>query len=164
MSGSFDLGFAAFVAVNMVAASSGGLFRPGEWYEHLAKPSWRPPNWLFAPAWTVLYGMNASAGWLIWESGDWAQIKPAIIVYGMSLVLNACWSGIFFGLRRLGLALGELIFLWLSILIKIILFLPLDQTAALLLVPYLCWVTFAGVLNLAMWRLNPSLSQSQGSV
>jgi tryptophan-rich sensory protein len=77
-------------------------------------------------------------------------------------VLNACWSGIFFGLRRLDLALVELIFLWLSILAKIILFLPLDHTAALLLVPYLCWVTFAGVLNHAMWRLNPTLAQSAG--
>jgi tryptophan-rich sensory protein len=155
MNESGGLGLFAFVALNMVAASSGGLFRPGEWYEHLAKPRWRPPNWLFAPAWTLLYSINAYAGWVIWDSGDWEMIRPAMSVYVISLVLNACWSGIFFGLRNPGLALVELVFLWLSILAKIILFLPLDQTAALLLVPYLCWVTFAGILNHAIWKLNP---------
>ena len=160
MSGSDSLGLLVFVVMNMVAAASGALFRPGDWYEALAKPRWRPPNWLFGPAWSVLYSMNAVAGWLVWRDHDWETARGALAVYGVSLILNAGWSGVFFGLRRPGLALVELVGLWLSIAAMIAAFLPLHEGAALLLLPYLCWVTFAGVLNHAIWRLNPQVSQA----
>ena len=145
---------AGFVAANVAAASSGALFRPGDWYEHLNKPWWRPPNWLFGPAWSVLYLMNTTAGWFIYKS-DSEDAPRALTVYGISLALNAAWSGIFFGLRRMDLALLELIALWMSIALMIVLFRPIDETAAMLLYPYLAWVSFAGVLNFTMWRLNP---------
>lgn len=143
-----------FIAVNLVAASSGAIFKPGDWYETLAKPWWRPPNWLFAPAWMVLYLLNAIAGSRIYETAAPEALPVLMGVYGVSLALNAAWSGFFFGLKRPDWALGELVLLWLSVLAQILLFLPVDQTAAFLILPYLAWVTFAGVLNLAMWRLN----------
>ena len=149
---------AVFVAVNVAAASSGALFRPGDWYEDLNKPWWRPPNWLFGPAWTVLYFMNTAAGWFIWKSGS-EDTARALTVYGISLALNAAWSGIFFGLRRMDLALIELIALWVSIAAMIVLFRPIDEMAAVLLYPYLAWVSFAGVLNWTMWRLNPRAAE-----
>jgi tryptophan-rich sensory protein len=144
-------GLAGFIAANFVAALSGALFRPGAWYASLAKPSWRPPDWLFAPAWSVLYTMNAVAGWLVWraDGGTWP-----LVVYGVSLMLNFGWSGIFFGLRRMDWAFYWLIALWLSIAGTMLAFAPHSRTALWLLVPYLAWVTFAGVLNRAMWRLN----------
>lgn len=147
------IGLAGFVIACMLAASSGAIFRPGTWYDSLAKPSWRPPNWLFGPAWTVLYIMIATAGWLAWKKAGLVSLPIAI--YAIQLLLNAAWSGLFFGLRRMDLAFGELVLLWLSIAATIWAFQPVDQTAAWLLVPYLCWVTFAGALNFTMWRLNP---------
>jgi tryptophan-rich sensory protein len=142
---------AVFGALNVAAASSGALFRPGAWYESLEKPWWRPPNWLFGPAWTVLYAMIAVAGWLVWQAGGrgWP-----VAVYLASLVVNAGWSAIFFGLRRMDWAFAWLILLWLSILATIAVFAPVSTSAAWLLVPYLGWVTFAGVLNWSIWRLN----------
>ena len=144
----------AFIAVNCAAASTGAIFRPGAWYETLRKPSWTPPNWLFGPAWSILYAASAFAGYLVWISAAPGEATVPLIVYGAQLILNGLWSGIFFGLRRPDLAFGELILLWLSILATIGAFWAVRTDAALLLVPYLAWVTFAGALNFAVWRLN----------
>jgi translocator protein len=149
-------GLWGFIGACFVAALSGALFPPGQWYEGLKKPSWRPPNWLFAPAWTLLYAMIAIAGWLVWREAGFAGAPVALGLWGLQLALNAAWSGLFFGMRRMDLALAELVLLWLAILATIVAFYPIQSTAALLMAPYLAWVTFAGVLNFAMWRLNPT--------
>lgn len=147
-----------FVGVCFSAALSGAIFRPGEWYERLAKPSWRPPNWLFAPAWTVLYLTIAVSGWLVWRKAGFASAAVPLSVYLVSLLFNAAWSGIFFGLRRPDLALLDIALLWLSIAATIVVFAPVDQAASWLLAPYLCWVSFAAALNFAVWRLNGGIS------
>ncbi|WP_420391933.1 TspO/MBR family protein [Acuticoccus sp.] len=149
----------AFVAVNFAAASTGGIFRPGTWYEELRKPSWTPPNWLFAPAWTVLYALIAYAGYLVWRSAAPGEATVPLIVYGVHLALNASWSAIFFGLKRVDLAFLELVVFWLSIVATIALFYQVRVEAALILLPYLAWVTFAGALNLAIWRMNAPIRQ-----
>ena len=145
---------AGFIGACFVAAMSGAFFRPGQWYEHLAKPRWNPPNWVFAPAWSVLYLTIAVSGWLVWRKAGLAGAPGAFAVYFVSLLINALWSACFFGLRRIDLALIDVTFLWLSIVATIAVFAPLDRIAAFLLVPYLCWVSFAGILNLTVWRLN----------
>jgi benzodiazapine receptor len=143
-----------FVGVCGFAASTGAVFPPGEWYAHLVKPVWRPPNWLFAPAWTILYLTIAVSGWLVWWDYGFAAAALPLAVYATQLVLNAAWTPIFFGLHRPDLAFFEIVLLWLSILATMVLFYPLNAGAAGLLVPYLAWVTFAAALNLAIWRLN----------
>ena len=148
------LALAGFLAACVAAASSGALFRPGAWYEGLAKPPWRPPNWAFAPAWTVLYVTIAVAGWLVWREAGFGRGGPALGIYAVQLLLNALWSALFFGLRRPDIAFAEVVALWLSILATILAFHPLHAGAAWLLVPYLCWVTFAAALNFSIWRLN----------
>ena len=145
----------AFIGICALAASSGALFPPGRWYESLRKPSWRPPNWLFGPAWTVLYAMIAVAGWLVWTAAGPGERLVPMSVYGLQLVLNAVWSGIFFGMKRMKLALGEMALLWLSIAVNIAVFWPVHKVAALMLVPYLAWVSFAFMLNRALVKLNP---------
>ena len=144
----------SFIAVNLLAASSGAIFKPGPWYESLQKPVWCPPNWLFAPAWMVLFLINAWAGVRVFEAAAPEAVVGLMALYGISLVLNAGWSAFFFGAKRPDWALSELVFLWLSIFAQILLFAPVDQTASFLLMPYLAWVSFAGVLNFSMWRLN----------
>jgi tryptophan-rich sensory protein len=144
----------AFIAVCTAVAMSGAIFTPGEWYDHLKKPRWRPPNWLFGPAWFVLYAMIAVSGWIVWTNTEpGARLFP-MTVYGAQLALNAAWSGIFFGLRQMKAALIEMAFLWLAILANMLVFLPIHQGAGLMLVPYLAWVSFAFALNWSVWRLN----------
>lgn len=140
-----------FIGLNLLAALSGAFFRPGEWYERLAKPRWCPPDWLFGPAWAVLYLMIAIAGWLVWER---AGLGVAIAVYLGHLLVNAGWSAIFFGLRRIDWGLAWIVLLWFSILATILVFAPISTTAAALLVPYLAWVGFAAALNAAIWWMN----------
>ncbi len=154
MTSSDALALAGFFVACLAAAMTGALFRPGLWYEGLAKPSWRPPNWLFPPAWSVLYATIAVSGWLVWRQEGLAGAAFPFAVYGAQLLLNAAWSALFFGLRRPDLAFGEVILLWLSILATILVFRPLNGLAAALLLPYLGWVGFAGMLNFAIWRLN----------
>jgi tryptophan-rich sensory protein len=137
------------VAVAMAAASTGAIFKPGTWYERLAKPAWTPPNWAFPVVWSTLYLAMAISAWLVWKAGGRTAL-PVLAVYGLHLLLNAGWSWIFFGLRRLDLAMAELTFFWLSILAVIVLFAGFSTIAAWLLVPYLAWVSIAGFLN---WRL-----------
>ncbi len=148
------IGLACFIAACFLAALTGAWFRPGEWYERLRKPSWRPPNRLFAPVWTILYLMIAVAGWLIWREARFAGASLPLALYALQLVLNGSWSPLVFGLHRLDLGFVDIVLVWVSIVATIVLFYPIHVGAALLLVPYLAWVTFAAVLNFAVWRLN----------
>jgi translocator protein len=147
------IALAVFIALNLAAAASGAVFRPGDWYASLDKPSWVPPNWAFPLVWSVLYAMITASGWLVWQQAGWSAL-PALSIYVLSLVLNAAWSGLFFGQRRMDLAMIDVVLLWLSIAAVIALFWPIRALAALLLVPYLAWVTVASALNLRMIQLN----------
>lgn len=144
----------AFGGATFAAASAGAVFRPGEWYRRLDKPRWRPPDWLFAPVWTLLYAMIALSGWLVWREKGLADAAVPLAVYAIQLVLNAAWSPIFFGLRRPGLAAIEIGLLWASIVATVLLFHPVSPVATWLIVPYLAWVSFAAALNLSIWRRN----------
>jgi len=143
-----------FIGACFLAATSGALFRPGMWYERLRKPGWRPPNWLFAPAWSALYLTIAISGWLVWRRAGFSGAPVPFTVYGISLLFNAAWPAFFFGLRRPDLAFVELILLWFSIVAVIAEFHPIESNAALLLLPYMAWVTFAGALNFTIWQMN----------
>lgn len=108
--------------------------------------------------WTVLYLTIALAGWLVWRQAGFAGAGLALAAYALQLVFNAAWTPLFFGLRRPDLGLVDIVLLWLSIVATIALFAPISVVAALLLVPYLAWVAFAGALNFALWRLNPAVA------
>jgi translocator protein len=148
------LALAGFIALCSLAAAMGALFRPGEWYEELAKPSWRPPNWLFAPVWTLLYLTIAVSGWLVWREVGLAGGALALSIYLVQLLLNASWTPLFFGLHRPDLAFLDIALLWLTISATMAVFYPLSASAAWLLLPYLLWITFAAALNFSIWRLN----------
>jgi translocator protein len=140
-----------FFALVVATASTGILFQPGAWYAQMRKPSWTPPNWAFGPVWTVLYIMIAIAGWLVWRE---AGPGPAIFLWSGQLVLNGLWSFLFFGRRRMDLAFVDVVLLWLSVAGFAVAAIPVSETASLLFLPYLVWVTIAGALNLSVWRLN----------
>ena len=143
------------LAASFAAASPGAIFRPGAWYAGLAKPGWTPPNWAFPVVWAVLFTAMAVAAWLVWEAQGPAA-RPVLALYGAHLVVNAAWSWLFFGLRRMDLALADVALLWAMIAGLIAAFWPISPAAALLLVPYLVWVTIAAALNLRMLQLNPA--------
>jgi len=143
-----------FLALSFLVALSGIQFQPGEWYEGLKKPFWTPPNSVFGPAWTMLYVLMATSAWLVWKSAGMAKAKGALAIYLFQLLLNASWSLVFFGWHRMGLGFVNIVFLWLAIAATVRLFWRHNQVAAILLVPYLLWVGFAGLLNFTIWRLN----------
>ena len=123
------------------------------WYATLNKPSWNPPNWLFGPAWTVLYILMGVACYLIWKS-DHPLKKPLLKLYGVQLILNSLWSPAFFGMESPLMGLLVIIPLWIAILLCIIQFRRVSPVASGLMVPYLLWVTFATSLNTAILILN----------
>lgn len=137
------------------AAAFGGLFGPGEWYARLSKPSWNPPNWIFGPVWTVLYIMMAVAAWRIWRFGGDESRRKALVLFLIQLCLNAAWSPLFFGLKQPALAFGDIVLLWFAICATTSVFFKMDRVAGWLMVAYLAWVSFAAVLNAALWRMNP---------
>ncbi|HEY6959946.1 MAG TPA: TspO/MBR family protein [Candidatus Limnocylindria bacterium] len=118
-----------------------------DWYARLPKPSWNPPNWVFGPVWTVLYALMAIAAWLVWRVRDEHDVQIALVWFAAQLVLNVAWSVAFFGLRSPESGLIVIVLLWWAIAGTIVSFAPLSLVAALLLAPYLAWVTFASALN-----------------
>lgn len=151
-----DFALLGFVAVNVLVAMSGAVYKPGDWYETLDRPDWRPPNWAFPVVWTLLYAMIAAAGWLVWrEAGGFAAAPVAFGFYALQLALNAVWSWLFFGRKRPDLALIEMGGLWLAILGNAVAFHAVLPLAGWLLAPYLAWVTVAFALNLSILRRNP---------
>ena len=118
------------------------------WYKGLEKPSFNPPNWIFAPVWTLLYLLMGISLYLAWMGKADSDIKNyAMFVFGIQLVLNTAWSIIFFGFQSPMWGFIEIIFMWVSIAATIFMFYKISPTAAYLLVPYLLWVSFASVLN-----------------
>jgi tryptophan-rich sensory protein len=145
--------FLIFLAMVAAAALVGIEFGPGAWYEALQKPSWTPPNWLFAPVWSGLYIAIAVAGWSVWRSKAVSVTKP-ILLWLLQLILNGLWSWLFFGLHRPELALIDIVGLLATIGFFIASAIKISRPAAWLFVPYGLWVGFAAVLNFAIWRLN----------
>lgn len=126
------------------------------WYPTLVKPSFNPPNWIFAPVWTILYIMMGVAGGMVWNrlEQETENVKKAFTFFIIQLALNAAWSVIFFYFHNPFLALIEVILFWLLIFETYNQFKKIDKTAGLLLIPYLAWVSFATVLNASIWWLN----------
>ena len=154
--------FFKFVIALLASFAAGGIgsiftsiYIP-TWYEALNKPVFSPPNWLFGPVWTLLYVLMAIAAYLVWKQGWEARedIKEALGVFVIQLELNLIWSIIFFGLQSPGWAFLEIVILWLVIIWNIVTFYRVNRAAAYLLIPYLLWVTFASILNCAVWLIN----------
>ena len=125
------------------------------WFDTLDKPAFSPPKGVFGPVWTTLYLLMGAAHYLVSKhEAEPAAKRAAHVLYGLQLSLNALWSILFFGRRAPLAALIEILLLWAAIVLTIVAFARISGLAALLLVPYLLWTTFATVLNAAIWRLN----------
>jgi translocator protein len=149
------LALAFWLGLCFTAAWIGSRFSPGEWYLRLSQPALTPPSWVFGPVWTLLYLMMGTAAWLLWQRPGLAKAAWPLGLFVLQLGLNTLWSYLFFGLKNPGLALVEIIALWLAILATFIAFWQHHRPAGLLFLPYLLWVSFAVYLNLQFWRLNP---------
>ncbi|MFU8822985.1 tryptophan-rich sensory protein TspO [Yoonia sp.] len=145
--------FALFLAATFAAGSTGAFFPTGTWYKGLNKPTWVPPNWLFPVAWTSIYLLISFAGARVAVIDGNAY---AMAFWAIQIALNALWTPVFFGLRRLKGSLPVIGALWLAVLGCTITHFQLDFWAGLAFVPYLVWVTIATALSIAMLRLNPN--------
>lgn len=125
-----------------------------DWYVSINKPSFNPPNYLFGPVWTTLYILMGISFYMILQTASHEIRKKAVNIFSIQLLLNFCWSFIFFNFQLPGFAFIEIIMMWISILMMIILFYKINKTAALLQIPYLMWVSFASILNGSIWYLN----------
>lgn len=125
------------------------------WYANLHKPAFNPPGWIFAPVWTLLFLLMGISAFLVWNKiGEDKKVKTALSLFVLQLALNTLWSVLFFGLRSPLYAFGEIIILWLAILATILNFYRVSKAAALMLLPYILWVSFAVILNFAIVALN----------
>jgi translocator protein len=149
---------AVCLAVTFVAAWIGSVASATApaFYASLDRPAWAPPSWLFGPVWTVLYGLMAVAAWLVWRAAGRLAPGPTALYLGQ-LALNALWSWLFFAWRAGALAMVEIVILWLAIAATMYAFSRFSTAAAVLLAPYLAWVTYAAALTAALWRANPGL-------
>ena len=127
-----------------------------EWYETLNRPSFNPPNWLFGPVWSTLYLLMGISLFLIWKQSASKVRNMAIFIFLLQQALNFGWSFIFFYFNMIGFALIEIILLWISIVIMLVLFYKIKPAAAYINIPYLLWVTFAALLNASYYFLNRS--------
>jgi translocator protein len=124
------------------------------WYSEISKPSFNPPNWIFGPVWTLLYILMGIALYLIWKQPGSPQRSKALRFFFVQLLLNFCWSFIFFYFHQIGLALIDIFLLWISIILTMFYFSGINKIASWLLLPYICWVSFAMILNGAVFHLN----------
>jgi translocator protein len=150
-------GLVISLAAVFAVAAIGVLFtRMGlpDWYATLKKPSFAPPNWLFGPVWTALYVMMAVAAWLVWKERGLRATATPMTLFAVQLALNAAWPGVFFGLKSPGAAFAEIALLWGAVLATAVAFARVKPAAGILMAPYALWVSFAAILNLALWRLN----------
>jgi tryptophan-rich sensory protein len=156
--GTQALGLAGWLAASFATGAIGALAtaRASAFYGALAQPAWAPPGWLFGPVWTLLFILMGLAAWLVWREHGFRGARLALGLYGLQLVANALWSWIFFAWQLGAVAVAEIAVLWLLIAATLAAFWRLHRLAALLLLPYLAWVSFAAALTFSLWRLNPA--------
>jgi len=127
---------------------------PG-WYASLIKPFFTPPSWVFGPVWTSLFFLMGFALYLVWQEGlEKRPVRLAVYTFSIQMILNVLWSFLFFGMQNPLFGLIEIIILWFVIIITIFKFFKVSRPAAYMMIPYICWVTIATALNLAVWLLN----------
>ena len=154
------LGLLGWLLLCFMVSAIGGLasISAGSFYGELVRPTWSPPGWLFGPVWTVLYLCMAIAAWLVWRSQSALPFKSAALwLFVTQLAINGLWSWLFFVWRLGGAAFADIVLMWLLIACTIYAFWRFSRAAALLLLPYWIWVTFAAALNWTLWQTNPSL-------
>lgn len=151
------IGLIVFITICLGAGGLGAITTTPEidgWYKTIEKPTWNPPAYVFGPVWTTLYIMMGTAAWLVWKPVGFKAAKTPLTLFAVQLVLNGAWSWVFFHFHQPGWAFVEIVVLWLAIGATTITFFRCSKTAGWLMVPYLMWVSFASVLNFAIWRLN----------
>jgi tryptophan-rich sensory protein len=144
-----------FLLLTLAVAASAALATEPDvtgWYTTLAKPAFNPPNWIFAPVWTALFVLMAIAGWRVWSATGLFALPMALFL--IQLALNCAWSFIFFHFHAIAFALGDILLLWFAILLTTIVFWRIDRAAGILFTPYFAWVSFAMLLNAAVYKLN----------
>ncbi|MEG1679165.1 MAG: TspO/MBR family protein [Stenotrophomonas sp.] len=153
------LGFSGWFLVTFLAAALGARasISASSFYADLVLPAWAPPASLFGPVWTALYAMMALAAFLVWRERGWRAAAPALTLYLLQLGINALWSWLFFGWKLGALAFADILLLLALIVATLVAFWRIHKLAAFLLLPYLAWVSFASVLNYAVWQANPGL-------
>lgn len=145
------------IALPVTVGAISGFFTASsiqDWYIHLTRPGISPPNWVFGPVWTILYILMGVSFYLIWKHPPGRKRDRAIIIYIMQLLFNFLWSFIFFYFHQIGLALIEIVILWILIAVMIIRFARINPLAAYINLPYLLWVAFATILNAGFYLLN----------
>ncbi|HIE1097623.1 MULTISPECIES: tryptophan-rich sensory protein [Stenotrophomonas] len=153
------LGLLGWFAVTFAAAALGAWASASaaSFYASLTLPAWAPPASVFGPVWTLLYAMMAVAAWLVWRERGWRGARPALTLYLVQLAVNALWSWLFFGWKLGALAFADILVLIVLVCATILAFLRIQRGAAMLLLPYLAWISFASALNFAVWRANPGI-------
>ncbi len=153
------VGLVAWLLVSFTASGIGAMasIQAQSFYGQLAQPGWAPPPWLFGPVWTLLFTLMGIAAWLVWRSGGFGAHRQALTLFLVQLAFNALWSWLFFAWHLGLLALADIVLLWGLITATLVSFWRVSPLAGALFVPYLLWVSFAGVLNFSLWQLNPLL-------
>ena len=153
------LGLVAWLIVCFIAAAIGSIasLNAENFYAQLVRPQWAPPGSVFGPVWSVLYALMAISAWLVWRIDGFGRTGSALLLFLVQLVVNALWSWLFFAWKLGAFSFAEIILLWVLILATVFVFWRVHKLAAVLLVPYLLWVSFASILNYSIWQLNPML-------
>ncbi len=146
------LGFFLMITLAAAAVGASASQASPHMYAIMVKPRWAPPAWLFGPVWSILYLMMTVAAWRVWRRSS--KNDGALWLYGIHLIFQALWSWLFFGIGRADWAMLDIVVLWLMITVLIRQFGRTDRWACALLVPYVLWVSFAALLNGALWWLN----------
>ena len=141
-----------FLGASLAAGMTGWMFKPGDWYESLIKPDWRPKNWMFPVAWTTIYILSALAAARV-------AVLPgagfALALWAAQIALNTLWTPVFFGARRMGLGMAVMVALFAVVAMMLVSFWRLDWLAGLMVLPYMLWLCLAAPLNWRVWRDNP---------
>ncbi|WEN15695.1 tryptophan-rich sensory protein [Rhodanobacter sp. AS-Z3] len=152
-------GLIGWLVLSFIAAAIGAFasVQAASFYQQMVQPSWAPPSSVFGPVWSLLYALMGVAAWLVWREGGWRRQRGVLALFIVQLALNALWSWLFFAWHRGALAFGDIVLLWLLIAATLVGFWRVRPLAGALLLPYLCWVSFASALNYAVWHLNPQI-------
>ena len=152
-------GLIGWLLLSFITAAIGAVasVQAATFYQHLAQPAWAPPSAVFGPVWSVLYALMGIAAWRVWREGGCRRQRGVLVLFVIQLAVNALWSWLFFAWHRGALAFADITLLWLLIVAALVDFWRVRPLAGALLIPYLCWVSFAAALNFAVWQLNPQI-------